>query len=97
MTSAKAKGQLVVRVESVIPRRNVLQEVAGLLAIVLQALANAACVRILLQSTTYRIDCCGNSNWAPKFRSINLDFYESKDNYNLLCRLFFPVHLKLDR
>ena len=49
MTSAKAKGLRVVRVESVIPRRNVLQEVAGLLAIVLQGLANAACVRILFR------------------------------------------------
>lgn len=52
MTNAKAKGLLLVRVESVIPRRNVLQEVAGLLAIVLQGLANAAFVRILLQSAT---------------------------------------------
>ena len=72
MMSAKAKGLRVVRVESVIPRRNVLQEVAGLLAIVLQGLANAACVRILLKSATYRIDCCGDSNWVPKLTRISM-------------------------
>ena len=49
----------MVRVESVIPRRNVRQEVAGLLAIVLQGLANAACVRILLQSATYALSFYG--------------------------------------
>ena len=46
MTNAKGTLVVVVRLESAIPKRNALQEVARRLEIVLQALASAVFVRI---------------------------------------------------